>query len=117
MKRSKLNRYSDRKIAQIRDEAEVRVALCKRAGGQPIPRNITIRRKDKVYELTTIACIGGICECGLSDCPKTPPDGQTLEPHEKLHRSLGGKLSMNNSIMVRRDCHIKLQNNEPKWDR
>jgi len=117
MIRKPLNRYSEKKIAQMQAEAPARIELCKRAGGTPATREVQIYRKGERYTYTKVECIGGICECKLPDCPKIPPYGQHLEPHEKIFRSHGGVLSLENTIMVLRQCHRILQNNEPKWRR
>ncbi len=115
MNRKPINRYSEAKIAELQAEAPIRIALCKRAGGTPMTREVQVYRNGEKYTYTKVECIGGICECGLPDCPKHPPYGQHLEPHELTHRSLGGKLSLQNSKMVIRACHNKLQNNSPMW--
>lgn len=115
MKRTRLNKYSLKKIAEKQVEAPIRIELCKRAGGTPRTMEVAIYRKGVKYTYTKVECVGGICECGLPDCPKRPSYGQRLEPHEMVHRSKGGKLSLSNTIMVLRTCHNKLQNNNPKW--
>ncbi len=117
MKRTRLNQYSEKRLQRMNREADIRIALCKRAGGQPISQKKTVRRNGKAYDYLAITCVGGTCECGMRDCPKHPPAGQPLEPHEIRHRSLGGKLSLANSIMVTRQCHKILQKNEPKWSK
>ena len=115
MKRTPINRFSIKRIAQLQAEAPVRIALCERAGGKPVTREVQIYRKGQRHTYTRVDCVGGICECGLPDCPKTPRDGENLEPHEKLQRSLGGILSLENTAMVLRCCHRILQNSEPMW--
>ena len=115
MKRTPINRFSIKRIAQLQAEAPVRIALCERAGGKPVTREVQIYRKGQQHTYTRVDCVGGICECGLPDCPKTPRDGENLEPHEKLQRSLGGILSLENTAMVLRRCHRILQNSEPMW--
>lgn len=115
MKKTPLNKYSLKKIAQIQGEAPIRVELCKRAGGKPLTREAAIVRKGVKHTYTKVECVGGVCECGLPDCPKYPLYGQHLEPHEQLPRGRGGKLSLQNSIMVLRRCHRILQKNEPIW--
>jgi len=115
MKSTTLNRYSEKRIAELQAEAPIRIALCKRAEGTPVTREVQIYRKGQRYTYTKVECMGGTCECGLPNCPKYPLSGQRLEPHEVVHRSLGGKLSLENSLMVLRNCHRILQNNEPVW--
>lgn len=115
MKRTPINRYSEKKILEMQAEAPIRIALCKRARGTPITREVSIYRNGQKYTYTKVECSGGVCECGLLDCPKHPPYGQHLEPHEIIHRSLGGKLSLQNSRMILRGCHRKLQKNKPIW--
>ena len=115
MKRVPLNRYSEKKILEMQEEAPIRVELCKRVGGRPLVREVQVYRNGQKYTYPKVVCISGTCECGLPDCPKQPSYGQYLEPHERLHRSLGGKLSLTNTIMVTRHCHRILQKNEPMW--
>lgn len=115
MRRTPLNMYSEKKIAQLQAEAPIRIALCKRAGGKPITREVHIYRNGQKYTYTKVECIGGTCECQLPACPKRLPYPYKLEPHEIQHRSLGGVVNMDNTIMVLRLCHIKLQHNEPIW--
>ncbi len=117
MKRKPLNRYSEKKILEMQAEAPIRIELCKRAGGTPSVREVQIYRNGQKYTYPKVVCIGGTCECVLPRCPKSPPYGQHLEPHEKRHRSLGGKLTLENTIMVIRNCHRILQKNEPMWSR
>ncbi len=116
MKRTPLKRtmristISIKKIDELNSQVPIRLALCQRAEGTPVFGKSTYYIKGKPYPLTTVQCYGGICECGCGE--KT--DG-ILEPHEKKHRSLGGKLSLDNTIMVTREHHRVLQNNEPIW--
>ena len=100
MKRSRLSLISQKKRQQLKSELPVRVKLCHRAGGEWVKSN----------NLVGGYCRGGICECGCGRPPGYESDYQ-LHPHEKEHRGLGGCLSMRNSLMVRNDCHAKLQNN------
>jgi len=117
MKRTSINRYSEKKISQIQAESQVRIELCKRAGGTPITQESHLFRNGKKYPYTKVACVGGICECGLPDCPKHPQNGEHLEPHEIKQRSLGGVMSLENSRMVLRQCHRVLQHSEPMWSK
>lgn len=117
MKRKPIARYSEKRIAELQEEAPIRIALCKRAGGKPLSREVQIYRNGQKYTYVKVECIGGTCECGLPDCPKTPPYGQHLEPHELTFRSHGGKLTIQNSRMVLRQCHRQLQKNEPMWSK
>ena len=117
MRRTLINHYSEKKILEMQAEAPKRIELCKRAGGTPSVREVQIYRKGQKYTYSKVECVGGLCECGLPDCPKSPPYGQLLEPHEQQHRSLGGKLTLNNTILVTRNCHRILQKNEPVWSR
>lgn len=109
IRHNQLNRFSLQKIAQLNAEVPIRRALAKRAGGLPVERKVTICRSDGTFYYTAVRCIGGTCECG---CGKKANE---LEPHEKVHRSQGGILSMENTIMVTRFCHQRLQRNEPMW--
>ena len=87
MKRSRIPPLSPKREQQLKDEIPIRRALCERAKGVFITDGKVSR------------CIGGICEI----C-KRPPDWLGLHPHEKVFRSRGGKLSLENSIMVCDSC-------------
>lgn len=103
MKQTPLNCYSLKKIAELNAEAPIRIALCRRASGIPVETRQTIRRNDgSVHTIRRITCINGICE----ECHQRKPH---LEPHEKVHRAQGGILSLDNTVMVDRGCHKKLQ--------
>ncbi len=110
MRRTPLNHYSLKKIAEINDEAPIRIALCKRAGGTPIESKGTVYHSGKPYRITRVRCWGGKCECGCN-----LKVDEELHPHEKVFRSKLGKLTMSNSIMVINSHHGKLQNNEQMW--
>lgn len=105
---STANRYSLARIEQINAEAPIRIELAKRAGGDPYVFTKTITHgtgKHKTqHELTLVTCIGGTCEI----CGEKRPG---LEPHEKQHRGNGGKLSLENSVMVCRQCHNREHGN------
>jgi len=90
---------SDKKTQQFIDEVPVRKQLAERCGGTWEPF-----LWHKGVELMG-RCIDGICEeCG------NPPDFRGLSPHEKVFRSHGGKLSLENSIMACGKCHAKYHN-------
>ena len=110
LKRGKpINRYSLKKIAEINGEFETRLALCDRANGFAKIETQLVRRKGVTHEIRRVTCLNGLCECGLKECGgKRYP---VLEPHEKKTRAQGGKLSMENTIMVWRECHQILQGN------
>ncbi len=110
MKKTRLSRYSPQKIAQLNEEAPIRVALCERAGGIPMQRTVQIYSNGSKLEFIKVECLGGTCE----NCHQ--PQGG-LEPHEDRHRSQGGKLTLENSKMVCRSCHRKLQKSEPQWSK
>lgn len=115
LKRGKpLNRMSAKKIASINAEYDTRIQLVERCGGTPMTttRTICLNNGDK-HDLTTVTCIGGICEvCGK------PAGPQHLHPHEKLPRSLGGKLTLENSVMCHdHPCHALEQVNTAKRSR
>lgn len=95
-RRTRLNPMSIRRIAQLNAEVNTRVALCQRAGGSPS----LLRWEIRGMTLWTVICRWGTCEI----CHQK---AETLEPHEKLHRSLGGKVSLENSVEVCRRCHRK----------
>ena len=105
----KINKTSLKKIRELQGETEIRIRLCQRAKGMPVLGKHTYYYKGKSYPVTTVQCYDGICECGCEE------HSSYLEPHEKVFRSQGGKLSEENSIMVKREHHRKLQNNELHW--
>ena len=109
MKRSPINRYSIKKIAELQAEAPIRIELCKRAGGTPITKEMQIYRNGQRYPYTKVECHNGICEiCGGF--------GGILEPHENPPRSKGGKVSLSDSKMIHRHCHIE-QHHKPMWSK
>lgn len=103
LKRSPLDKLSDKKRTELKSEMETRIKLCERAKGTWIKSN----------NLVGGYCKGGFCECGC----KKPADQFRLHPHEKVHRGVGGKLSMKNSIMVLNSCHAKEQHNHVKKEK
>ena len=107
----RLNPISPRRVAELNAQKEVRIALCKRAGGSPMvsKRTFTINGKD--YQAKLVLCRNGVCECGCGQ------HGEILTPHELKTRGSGGKLSLDNSLMVRVDCHRRIQNNNPIWSK
>lgn len=110
MKRTHLNQYSLKKIAELNAEAPIRVALCQRAGGRCVQRIVTVYHNGDKSSFTKVECFNGICE----ECHEPT---NKLTPHEKVFRSLGGKLSELNTLMVCIPCHKKLQKSEPMWRR
>ncbi len=104
-----LHTLSERKIAELNWEVEARKSLCYRAGGIPILRVSTVYLKGVPFKLTTVKCQGGTCECGCNR------PANWLEPHEKVNRGRGGQLSLENTLMVTRQCHRRLQHSEPMW--
>ena len=94
------NTHSLKKIAELTAEAPIRRALAIRAHGEIREYFLVVKRNDVIYRIPRVVCVNGICECGC---------GQrgNLEPHENPRRSQGNKVSMK-SIMVRRDCHNRL---------
>jgi len=110
MKRTPLSRYSPRKVAQLNAEAPTRIALCRRAGGESLTRQVQVYTNGDKLEFTKVECFDGICE----ECHQPQ---HRLDPHEKVFRSLMGELSMSNTIMVCKPCHRKLQRSEPMWSR
>ena len=109
-RKKRLNPVSLKRIAQLNLEVPARVSLCQRVGGTPVFGKHTYYIKSKPYPVITVQCLGGVCECGCGE----RTDG-LLEPHEKVFRSHGGKLSLENTIMVKPEHHPKLQNNELHW--
>lgn len=88
VKKTRIKPISDKRKAEMEGEYEIREQLCERAGGYWV-------RSGHQYR-----CIGGLCElCGQ------PPDWIGLEMHEKIFRSAGGKVSLDNSIMLCDTCH------------
>lgn len=107
MQRKPLNRYSERRIAELQAEAPIRIELCRRAGGTPTTREVQIYRNGQRYTYTKVECHNGICEiCGRF--------GRVIEPHEDPLRSKGGKVSLVDSKMVHRHCYAD-QHSKPIW--
>ena len=99
--KKRLQPLSKKMLEQLNNQVPTRIALCERAGGHPVTSSVKVGFNDgSVGILQTVTCFGGICEI----CHK---QAQIVEPHEKWHRSLGGKLSLEKSRMVCRACHIK----------
>lgn len=103
LKRSPLKKISAKKRAELKAEMETRKQLCERAKGTWVKSN----------NLVGGYCKGGFCECG---CGK-PADKDRLHPHEKVHRGLGGKVSLKNSKMMLNSCHNKKQHNHVKREK
>lgn len=58
--------------------------------------------KERDLRLQLMERCNGVCEqCGSNGYPFG------IHPHEKLFRSLGGELSLSNSIMLCQTCHAK----------
>lgn len=98
--RKPLNRYSLSRIRRLNEEVPERIKLIARCGGLPRFYTQFIKRNDgSQHEIKRVVCIGGTCElCGFH--------GDYLEPHEaNTKRSAGGKVSLENSLMVHRSCH------------
>lgn len=105
-RRKRLNSMSKHKIDQINGEYNDRIKLCLRCRGRPHTETKLIRLNNgQQFQLRTVICIGGYCEiCGK------PAGNQMLHPHEKNPRSLGGKLSLDNSAMCHDyPCHQQAQ--------
>ena len=116
MKRKPINRYSLKKIAELNAEVPIRYQLIARCQGIPHPYKEYTYNNGKRYSINRVSCLGGYCECGLPECGhRWATHDKPLHPHEKLSRGQGGKLSMENSVMVMDECHAKLQNNVVKW--
>jgi len=95
-----LNQVSSKHLEELRAELPIRLALIERCGGSPVYREFSVVVDGERSTVQTVLCWGGICElCGK------PAKGEFLEPHEKWHRSLGGRLSLPNSVMCHRACH------------
>ena len=111
--RKPLNRYSLHRIEKLNAEVPERIKLIARCGGLPRFYTQFIKRNDgSQHEIKRVVCIGGVCEL----C-KMHANGEILEPHEAItKRSAGGKVSLENSLMVHRSCH-KDQHSKPqlKW--
>ena len=108
--RKPLKPISERRVRQLNSEVTARIALCKRCGGVPVQKSSPINFGWGVLELNTIICVGGTCEvCGK------PAGGEFMSPHEKHHRSLGGRVSLENSLMCHWACHRKEQKSEPMF--
>lgn len=108
-----LRHYSERRVRQLNSEVTARILLCKRCGGEPIQQSRMVKvAGNHTMELNTIICVGGTCEvCGK------PAGEEHMCPHEKHHRSLGGKVSLDNSVMCHWACHRQEQGSEPMWSK
>ena len=98
MRKSRINPISKKKQAQIEEEYPLRIQLCNLAGGNWIQTS-----KWGGY------CSGGTCaKCNKQMSPaQSRDDLNVLHPHEKLRRSRGGKLSLENSRMLCPICHSR----------
>ena len=103
-----MNCMSVARIRQLNSEAPIRKALCRRAGGEPYTVFDSKVINGKAYQIERVICLGGICECGCGEMV------ETSECHEIKTRGSGGKISLENSIQVKREHHIRIQNN-PEW--
>ena len=113
LRRSQLNRFSDKKIRQMWEELPIREELAKRCGGVYVSHKLLTHLNGKEVEIPIGYCKGGACEI----CDKK---GGTLHPHERIFRSHMGKLSLENSDMACYHCHapkhgIKVVNSKPQW--
>ena len=106
-----LNQVSPKHLEELRAELPIRLELIKRCGGSPVYREFSVVVNGERAILQTVLCWGGICElCGK------PARGEFLEPHERRHRSLGGWLSLANSVMCHRRCHNREHGINAKGD-
>ena len=109
MKKTAIRKISDKRKQKLLDEIPTRKALCERCGGEWHSADI----------LTGGICYGGHCEvCGA---PPLPPEF-LLRPHEKVFRSMGGELSLENSVMCCTKCQnaphrIDVKFSQPQWSK
>lgn len=111
MKRSRIKPYSLNKIAELDAETPIREQLCIRAHGTPRKWEQIVHRDGKRFLIHRVTCLGAICECGCGEFSRQ------VDPHEKHSRGQGGKLSLENSIMVKRSHHPIVQNSYPMWSK
>jgi len=106
--RKPLNRMSLNKVVDLNGQVNTRIALCQRAGGKPQLRTRIIKFNNGTEMfLTTVICTNGYCEeCGRFF--------RILDCHEKFERGKGGKVSMENSVILCRPCHNK-KKGSPMW--
>jgi hypothetical protein len=105
-----LNRMSLHRIIKLNNEVETRIELCKRAGGRPDLKTRPIKLNNgSEINLTTVTCRNGTCE----ECGRFSP---VLECHEDHPRSLGGKVSLENSRELCPNCHRK-KKGSPMWSK
>jgi len=98
-RKARLQPLSKKMLEQLNAQVPVRIALCNRALGRPEIHETSIGFSNGVRgKLQTVICIGGFCEI----CHRR---GEVLDPHEKFLRSRGGKVSLENSIVICRACH------------
>ena len=103
-------------IAELNAEVPIRLELIKRCQGIPYHYEEYAYHCGKRHIINRVACIGGFCECGLPECGHRRAVGMQLHPHEAKSRGQGGRLSVENSIMVFNECHEKLQHNDVRLD-
>lgn len=98
------NIYSMKKIDSLNAELPERIKLIARCSGTPRFRNESVKHNSgATYIIRRVYCIGGVCEiCGLP-----ARNGEILEPHEFPKRSAGAKVSLSQSLMCHRICHMK----------
>jgi len=108
------NKYSLKQIDKLNAELPVRVKLIRRCGGTPIYYNQTVQHNGTSFIIRRVRCKGGTCECGCNRQANSFLGD--LHPHERLWRGRGGKVSLENSIMVLNECHERLQNRSPKLE-
>jgi len=109
MKRTDINRYSERRIQAMKDEYPERLALCERAQGSPFLYSLIIRRNGISHKIMRVKCLNGFCEI----CGNLSPE---LEPHEPKRRSHGARVSLKDSLMVCRGCHNG-EHQGPQWSK
>lgn len=98
-----MNDISPKMLLELKRQVPIRDALALRCGGRPYHYTVKLRCQGKLIPVEMVQCLGGKCEL----CRTAKFDGRSLEPHEKVHRSQGGQLSLTNSVMCCRECHNK----------
>jgi len=102
-----MNKVSEKKILALMREYSIRKSLIERCGGEPeYLTSLIIKAKGKQWLIPRVRCRANTGLCELCGGKPTAPDFR-LHPHEKDFRSHGGRVSLDNSLMLCNKCHNK----------
>lgn len=109
------NKYSLKQIDKLNAELPERIKLIRRCGGIPQFYDQPVKRNDgAMFIIRRVRCKGGTCECGCNRQANSFLGD--LHPHEKVWRGRGGRVSLDNSLMVLNECHERLQGRSPQLE-